>query len=45
MRYHPKDFLEITKTLLKLINQYGSDLSGKFAVLTISKVRIREIHL
>ncbi|EMJ64451.1 hypothetical protein LEP1GSC051_2745 [Leptospira sp. P2653] len=45
MRYHPKDFLEITKTLLKLINQHGSDLIGKFAVLTTSKVRIREIHL
>ncbi|WP_235595742.1 DUF5615 family PIN-like protein [Leptospira weilii] len=23
LRYHPKDFLEITKTLLKLINQHG----------------------
>ncbi|WP_036026232.1 DUF5615 family PIN-like protein [Leptospira noguchii] len=45
LRYHPKDFSEITKTLLKLTNQYGSDLIGKFAVLTISKVRIREIHL
>ncbi|TGK24023.1 hypothetical protein EHQ05_13820 [Leptospira yasudae] len=45
LRYHPKEFQEIANTLLKLLEQEGVSLYGKFAVLTTSKIRIREIHL
>lgn len=45
LRYHPKDFQKIANTLLKFLDQFGTKLYGKFAVLTASKVRIREIHL
>ncbi|EMJ90892.1 DUF5615 family PIN-like protein [Leptospira alstonii] len=45
LRYHPKEFQEITNTLFKFLDQHGAKLYGKFAVLTVSKVRVREIHL
>ncbi|PJZ55635.1 hypothetical protein [Leptospira barantonii] len=45
LRYHPKDFQKIANTLLKFLDQFGAKLYGKFAVLTATKVRIREIHL
>ncbi len=45
LRYDAKEFTKITDSLLGLLKIHGDELKGKFAVLTLTKIRIREIHL
>ncbi len=43
LRYDSMDLTKITDSLIKVLNDYGALLYGKFVVITINKIRIREI--
>ena len=43
LRYDSRDLVKITDSLIKVLNDYGSSLYGKFVVITVNKIRIREI--
>lgn len=43
LRYKPKDINEISSALISIINKYGIELYSKFVVITVKKIRIREI--
>jgi len=43
LRYNTQDFVEITDSLIKVLNTAGDLLYGKFLVITVKKVRMREI--
>ena len=43
LKYDKKDVLEITDSLIKVFKDYGTSLYGKFVVMTVNKIRIREI--
>lgn len=43
LRYVSKDFGNITESLIRILNEYGNSLYGKFAVITVNKIRIRDI--
>ena len=43
LRYDSKDLVKITDSLIKVLNDYGASLYGKFVVITVNKIRIREI--
>ncbi|EPG73860.1 toxin-antitoxin system, toxin component, PIN domain protein [Leptospira fainei serovar Hurstbridge str. BUT 6] len=45
LRYDAKEYQKITVSLTKLLELHDVNLKGKFAILTLTKVRIREIHL
>ncbi|TGL58313.1 DUF5615 family PIN-like protein [Leptospira sarikeiensis] len=45
LRYHAKDFQKIPDAIATLLQNQGENLRGKFVVLTLKKVRIREIRL
>lgn len=42
LRYKPDDMINISASLISLINKYKTDLYGKFVVVTVKKIRIRE---
>jgi predicted nuclease of predicted toxin-antitoxin system len=43
LRYHNKNVLEIATSLKAALLRYDEQLFSKFTVITISKIRIREI--
>lgn len=43
LRYKNKELDSITNSLLKVLNNLGSSLYGKFVVITAKKIRIRDI--
>ena len=43
LRYDSKDIVKITDSLIKVLHDYGASLYGKFVVITVNKIRIREI--
>lgn len=43
LRYDGQQFIEMAKSLISLLNNYGQNLFQKFVVVTINKIRIREI--
>jgi predicted nuclease of predicted toxin-antitoxin system len=43
LRYNSNDHIQITDSLIKVLKDYGTSLYGKFVVMTVKKVRIREI--
>ena len=43
LRYPAPNFVEITNSLIEVLNVAGDSLSNKFVVITIKKIRIREI--
>lgn len=43
LRYDSDKWKRITDSLIKVLNNYGNSLHGKFVVVTENKVRIREI--
>ena len=44
LRYKSEQLEDIASSLIKLINKYGVSLYGKFSVITVQKIRIREIY-
>jgi predicted nuclease of predicted toxin-antitoxin system len=42
LRYMPDDMKNISTSLIALINKYKTDLYGKFVVVTVKKIRVRE---
>lgn len=43
LRYDSKDYSRIANSLLKMLSDHGTSLYGKFVVITVNKVRIRDI--
>lgn len=43
LRYQPDDFEKIVESLFLILRKFGDSLSNKFAVITVKKIRIREI--
>lgn len=43
LRYKPKDIDEISSSLIRVIKKYNAELYGKFVVITVKKIRIREL--
>lgn len=43
LRYHPDDIEQITDRLIDVLNKYKEKLFNKFVVITVKKIRIREI--
>lgn len=43
LRYRVKEFVDITAALVKVLSVYHNSLYGKFVVVTVNKVRIREL--
>lgn len=43
LRYESKDFGGITDSLIRVLTDYGDSLYGKFAVITVNKIRIRNV--
>ncbi|OQA11557.1 MAG: hypothetical protein BWY64_04086 [bacterium ADurb.Bin363] len=43
LRYKPNEIKEISHTLLRLLQKYGSALTKKFTVIRANKIRIREL--
>lgn len=43
LRYKANELKSIESSLINLINKYGGSLYGKFVVITVKKIRIREI--
>lgn len=43
LRYESKDLNSITDSLIKVLNDYRISLYGKFVVITVNKIRIRDI--
>lgn len=43
LRYLPSEISNISKSLRKVIESFGSSLYGKFVVITPDKIRIREM--
>lgn len=43
LRYKAWDFQNITSSLIALLNKYGTDLYGKFTVVTTKKIRMRSL--
>lgn len=43
LRYASKDIYEIINTILNLLNKYDDSLFNKFTVVTVNKIRIRDI--
>ncbi len=43
LRYEAKDIYEIINTVINLLDKYNDSLSGKFTVVTVNKIRIRDI--
>lgn len=44
LRYKSDEIMAITASLIRLLNRYDIALYGKFAVITVKKVRVREIY-
>lgn len=44
LRYKHEQIEGISSSLIKLINKYQTELYGKFVVITVRKIRIREIY-
>ena len=44
LRYKSEQLEDIASSLIKLLNKYDVSLYGKFAVITVKKIRIREIY-
>lgn len=43
LRYKSGEYINISHSLLKVLNKYGASLYGKFVVITTKKIRIRQI--
>lgn len=43
LRYKAWDFQNIISSLIALLNKYGTDLYGKFTVVTTKKIRMRSL--
>ena len=43
LRYKSNEIKEISHTLLRLLQKYGSALTKKFTVIRVNKIRIREL--
>jgi len=43
LRYESKDLKNIAESLIKVLNEYGPSLYGKFVVITDKKIRIRDV--
>ncbi len=43
LRYSTQHFADITDSLIKVLNTAGDLLYGKFVVITVKKVRVRDI--
>jgi predicted nuclease of predicted toxin-antitoxin system len=43
IRYKPEEYLDIAKTILKVINKYEEELYKKFTTITKNKIRMRTI--
>lgn len=43
LRYRHEDIKEISSSLIKIIKKYNVELYGKFIVITVKKIRIREL--
>ena len=43
LRYDNKDFNSIANSLIKVLTDYGALLYGKFVVITVNKIRIRDV--
>ncbi len=43
LRYKPKDIARIMSSLTAMLNKYNDALSDKFAVIKVTKIRIREM--
>lgn len=43
LRYDSADYGRIAESLIRVLNDHGESLYGKFAVITCNKIRIREI--
>ena len=43
LRYKHEDIKEISSSLIKVIKKYNVELYGKFVVITVKKIRIREL--
>jgi len=43
LRYKTQDFVDITSSLIKVLSTAGDLLYGKFVVITVKKVRMRDI--
>ena len=44
LRYKSIDIQRISNSLLKVLAHYGNTLYGKFVVISVNKIRIREIY-
>lgn len=42
LRYKAKEIESISDSLIKTLIDYGVSLSGKFVVITVNKIRVRE---
>jgi predicted nuclease of predicted toxin-antitoxin system len=43
LRYENKDLNSITDSLIKVLSDHGALLYGKFVVITVNKIRIRDV--
>ncbi len=43
LRYNAEELENISSSLIKLINKYGTKLYNKFTVVTTKKIRIRQL--
>ncbi len=43
LRYKLEDLEKITHSLIKVLGDRGQDLYGKFVVITVNKIRTREV--
>ncbi len=43
LRYKLGEMENISVSLIKMLNEHGASLYGKFAVVTVKKIRIREL--
>lgn len=43
LRYQPEHLEQIIESLFSVLRIYGDSLASKFAVITVKKIRIREI--
>lgn len=43
LRYHHSTYQEISDTLIQVLEGYGESLYKKFVVITLKKIRIREL--
>lgn len=43
LRYDSRDLNSIIDSLIKVLNEHGASLYGKFVVITVNKIRIRDV--